>query len=92
MRRSETAANRIPVYEAISSLLIKKIGIHELLVTGVMKMMKNESGMNHAARRSHDWNTVRGTSARIRAIGKKYIAKKNSGFVKVKVIECNHVP
>ena len=47
-----------PVAHAISSLLTKNIGIHELLVTGVMKMRRSESGTNHFARRSHDWNIV----------------------------------
>ena len=70
------AENAMPRYQEISSLLMKNSGIQELLVTGVMKMTMSESGTNHAASRSHELNIVRGTNARIIAIGKKDSEKK----------------
>lgn len=79
-------AKRPPVAHAMSSLLTKKIGIQELLVTGVMKMIRIDSGTNHVARRSQDWNIVRDTNARIIAIGRNAMAKKKTGFVNDKEI------
>ena len=74
-------AKRPPVAHAMSSLLTKKIGIQELLVTGVMKIITSDSGTNHVARRSHDWNTTRDTNARIIAIGKNARANRKSGVI-----------
>lgn len=67
---------RMPRYHATSSLLMKNIGIQELLVTGVMEMIMSDSGTNHVARRSHELNAVRETNARTIAIGMKDSEKK----------------
>ncbi|MEK7515355.1 MAG: hypothetical protein AAB555_00265 [Patescibacteria group bacterium] len=76
-----TAENAMPRYKEISSLLTKNIGIQELLVTGVMKMIISESGTNHAASRSHELNIVRGTNARMIATNKKAELKRYSGVI-----------